>query len=178
MGMHPFQDCEHEMREGTCPCTWHLRLLAPDLTSHDHIWQVGNLGDPLASALRTVLTSPPTKPTPHAGAALLLSEAIGGNCKTLLIGSIMPADTEDSAVTLGLLAQGMAFSTFPLTNDTVTRGLLHRCDAHAPTPTHSFSGACVIMDAPPTQSRWQASLARPGAARAAGRRGHEAATRR
>ena len=52
--------------------------------------EVGNLGDPLASAVRTVVSAAPTRPPPHAGAALLLADAFGGNGHTLFLGCVMP----------------------------------------------------------------------------------------
>jgi hypothetical protein len=88
--------------------------------------EVGNLGDGLAVALRAVLGSAPTRPPPPSGAALLLSDAIGGNSHAVLLGCILPTDADESSGTLGLLKQGMAFSNFPLRNDSIARGLLHR----------------------------------------------------
>lgn len=57
--------------------------------------EVGNLGDGIASALRTVLSTPPTRAPPASGAALLLGDAIGGNSRGLLIGCARPTDAEE-----------------------------------------------------------------------------------
>lgn len=103
--------------------------------------EVGSLGDPLSAGVRTVLSTPPTRPTPPTGAALLLSEAVGGNSRALLLGCVMPSDIEESAVTLGLLAQGMGFRNYPLVNDSLTRGLLHRHYWHTQTLHESLVAA-------------------------------------
>ena len=80
----------------------------------------------LSVALRSALSATPTRPPPPSGAALLLNDAIGGNSRALLLGCVLPADADESSSTLGLLRQGMAFRNFPLTNDSIARGLLHR----------------------------------------------------
>ena len=95
--------------------------------------EVANLGDGLAAALRAVISTPPKQPPPHAGAALLLAEAFGGNANALLLGCVLPSDIEESASTLSLLAHGLAFRNFPLKNDTNALGLLHRHYFHTQT---------------------------------------------
>ena len=95
--------------------------------------EVANLGDGIAAALRTIVSTPPTQPPPPSGAALILSEAFGGNAHTLLLGCVLPSDTEESAATLNLLAHGLTYRNFPLTNSSAARGLLHRHYWHTQT---------------------------------------------
>ena len=122
-------------RPGGKPQTLVSQLLISDIEN-------GSVGDPLATALRTVLSAPPTRAPPHAGSALLLAEAIGGNSQSLVIGCVMPADSDDSMSTLGLLAHGMAFKNYPLTNNDLTRGLLQRYHWH----TQSLNEQLVVAD--------------------------------
>ena len=103
--------------------------------------EVGSLGDPLASGLRAVLSTPPTKPLPLSGCALLLGEAVGGNARGLLLGCVVPGDMEESATTLGLLAHGMGFRNYPLVNNATTRGLLQRQYWHIQTLGESLATA-------------------------------------
>jgi len=55
---------------------------------------------------------------------LLLRDAVGGNCKTVLLGTVAPEDFAESCATLQLVAQGAGFVNFPLVNDVRARGLL------------------------------------------------------
>lgn len=82
------------------------------------------LGDGLASGLRQLLSGPGSAHAAHSGPALLLRDAVGGNCKTVLLGTVAPEDFAESCATLQLVAQGAGFVNFPLVNDVRARGLL------------------------------------------------------
>ena len=90
--------------------------------------EVGMHGDPLWNAMRQTLSSASQQqPLGGAsGASLLLRDALGGNARTLLLGCVQPADYAESAATLQLLSLGRELHTFPLVNDKMARGLLHR----------------------------------------------------
>ncbi|EOD15859.1 hypothetical protein EMIHUDRAFT_119213 [Emiliania huxleyi CCMP1516] len=75
------------------------------------------LGDGLASGLRQLLSGPGSAHAAHSGPALLLRDAVGGNCKTVLLGTVAPEDFAESCATLQLVAQGAGFVNFPLVND-------------------------------------------------------------
>lgn len=86
--------------------------------------EVGALGDALSNGLRQLLSSPASATAHFHGPSLLLRDCVGGNTRTLLVGTLRPADNPESEATLRLVAGGLAFSNFPLVNDRRTRGLL------------------------------------------------------
>lgn len=86
--------------------------------------EAGALGDPLSNGLRQLLSGPNSASANFVGPTLLLRDSIGGNTRTLLLGTLRPADHPESEATLRLVAGGAGFSNFPLINDRRTRGLL------------------------------------------------------
>jgi hypothetical protein len=86
--------------------------------------EVGALGDALSNGLRQLLSSPASATAHHTGPPMLLRDSVGGNTRTLLLGTIRPSDNPESEATVRLVSSGLSFSNFPLVNDRRTRGLL------------------------------------------------------
>jgi hypothetical protein len=86
--------------------------------------EVGALGDALSNGLRQLLSGPASATALYQGPSMLLRDTVGGNTRTLLVGTLRPADNPESEATLRLVAGGVSFTNYPLVNDRRTRGLI------------------------------------------------------
>lgn len=82
----------------------------------------------MASTIRTLAVDGSSEYIDYTQSALtkLLSDALGGNCLTAMIGTLRQGEWETSAASLKHLAAARSMRSFPIINHGRARGLLHK----------------------------------------------------